>query len=44
MYVPSGDHETYNSVRKFCYVRQYLVGDQAKWSDAYMILKGNFAL
>ncbi len=21
MYVPSGDHETYNSVRRFCYTR-----------------------
>lgn len=26
MYVPSGDHETYNSVRRFCYVRQCLSG------------------
>jgi hypothetical protein len=26
MYVPSGDHETYNSVRRFCYVRQRLSG------------------
>lgn len=26
MYVPRGDHETYNSVRRFCYVRQCLSG------------------
>lgn len=26
MYVPSGDHETYNSVLRFCYVRQRLRG------------------
>jgi hypothetical protein len=26
MNVPSGDHDTYNSVRKFCYVQQCLSG------------------
>jgi hypothetical protein len=40
MYVPSGDHEAYNSVHRFCYVRQWLSGRSTKWSSAYMILKG----
>jgi hypothetical protein len=30
MYVPSGDHETYNSVRRFCYVRQCLSGKSSQ--------------